>query len=398
MILKSILSEIVDQQKQALSGQKNGAILREDLTDISFIQSHNLVITGVRRCGKSTLMRQLLNANQGHYFNFEDPRTADFELSDFDRLEEVLGALADYNLFFFDEIQNVPQWERYIRSAHDRGLRFVLTGSNASLLSRELGTKLTGRYVSKELFPFSFSEFTKLQNKTLTSESFDLYLKAGGFPDFVISQNPEILHQLFRDVVNRDIIVRHALRQPQTITDLALYLLSNVGKKFSYNRLAKTFEIKSVNTAINYVSFLEDAYLIFTIPKFSYSLKKQQVNQKKVYAIDTGFIHANTLSSSEDMGRILENLVFLALRRKYAEIYYFEEDGECDFIVKEKGTVILAVQVCHELTEQNMKREFRGLTNAKKATNVKDSLLLTMNQEDEINGVKVLPVWKWLVS
>ncbi|CAN0448100.1 unnamed protein product, partial [Ectocarpus fasciculatus] len=291
-----------------------------------------------------------------------------------------------------------PQWERYIRSAHDRGLNFVLTGSNASLLSKELGTKLTGRYLMKELFPFSYAEYNRMIKAKASLLSFEGYLEYGGFPDYVRENNPEILHQLLRDVINRDILVRYGLRQPQTINDLAIYLLSNVGKKFSYNKLSKLFEIKSTTTTITYGSYLEDAYLLFTIPMFSYSLKKQKVNQKKLYAIDTGFIKANTLSFSADKGRLLENLVFLSLRRKYSEIYYFEGRGECDFVVRDKGKVLLAVQVCYQLTEQNLGREVRGLENAIEETGAQEAVILSMDQEDEIHGFKVVPVWKWIVT
>lgn len=398
MILKDTLAAISIQQRNSLQNMRGVEVSRFQQNDSLLSDTHMLVISGVRRCGKSTLLRQLLRSNDGHYFNFEDPRVANFDLSDFDRLEEVFHAQGGDKRYYFDEVQNVPQWERYIRSAHDRGLNFVLTGSNASLLSKELGTKLTGRYLMKELFPFSYAEYNRMIKAKASLQSFEGYLEYGGFPDYVRENNPEILHQLLRDVINRDILVRYGLRQPQTINDLAIYLLSNVGRKFSYNKLSKLFEIKSTTTTITYGSYLEDTYLLFTIPMFSYSLKKQKVNQKKLYAIDTGFIKANTLSFSADKGRLLENLVFLTLRRKYSEIYYFEGRGECDFVVRDKGKVLLAVQVCYQLTEQNLGREVRGLENAIEETGAQEAVILSMDQEDEIHGFKVIPVWKWIVT
>lgn len=398
MLLKSRLREVAVDQSNALNDQKMRFIGRSNLEKLELSASHNLVISGIRRCGKSTLLKQLLKKYPGAYFNFEDPRIIDFELSDFQRLEEVLREDYEHDLFYFDEIQNIGEWERYIRSSHDKGLKFVLTGSNASLLSKELGTKLTGRYLLTELFPFSFAEFNDYRQQAASPAAFESYLHLGGFPEFLKEQNTEILQRLLVDIINRDIIVRHGIRQPKIINEIALYLLSNVGKKFSYNNISKQFSIKSTTTVISYSAFLEDAFIICTIPLYAHSIKKQLVNQKKVYAIDTGFIRANTLSFSQDLGRILENLVFLALRRKFTEIYYFEKKHECDFVVRYQGIVTLIVQVCYELNDFNLKREIAGLEEAREETKPLKSLILTMNQEDEINTIPILPVWKWLSS
>jgi predicted AAA+ superfamily ATPase len=183
---------------------------------------------------------------------------------------------------------------------------------------------------------------------------------------------------------------------------MAIYLITNVGKEFSYNSLRKIFKLGSVNSAISFVSFFEDSYMLFTVPKFDYSYKKQVINPKKVYSIDNGFSNINSASFSEDKGRMLENLAFLNLRRGYREIFYFQEKGECDFVVKEREKIIQAIQVCYNLTEQNKERELNGLIEALNKFKLKEGLILTYNQADEFKikskTIKVIPVWRWLLE
>ena len=177
--------------------------------------------------------------------------------------------------------------------------------------------------------------------------------------------------------------------------DLSLYLITNSGKEFSYNKLRKLFKLGSTNTVISYISYFEESYLLFTIPKFSYSYKKQLVNPKKVYVIDMGFGRANSISFSEDRGRIFENLVFLNLRRKYKEIYYFKESNECDFLVKEGGKILQAIQACYELNEENKNREIKGLREAMSKFDLKKGVIITLNQKDKFKGIEGIPICKW---
>jgi len=224
----------------------------------------------------------------------------------------------------------------------------------------------------------------------------------GGFPEFLKENNPQILNELLNDVIMRDIVNRYNIKNSSLLKKLAIYLISNVGKEFSFNSLKKIFEIKSVQTVIDYVSFLEDSFMLFTVPKFSYSYKKQQINPKKVYSIDNGLSNINSVSFSKDKGRMLENNVFLALRRKFKEIFYFREEKECDFIVKNKDKIDMAVQVCLNLNDDNQDREIKGLLSALNFFNLKEGLILTENQEDqfELEGKKILvkPIWKWLLE
>jgi len=285
---------------------------------------------------------------------------------------------------------------------HDRDKRIAITGSNASLLSKELGTRLTGRNIQIELFPFSYTEYLMFLQLENNLTSFNLYLEDGGFPEYIKSKHKEQLQQLFKDIVYRDIIVRHGIRQAKTIIDIALFLIANVGKEYSLNGIKNTFGVGSANSVADYIHWLEDSYVLFSIPRFSWSLKSVSINPKKVYCIDTGFAQANSLSFSEDTGRLLENCVYLALRRKYKEIYYFKEKGECDFIVKEAQDILHIIQVCAEIHPDNKAREVNGLLAALTFFSKTEGLILTLNQEDVlmINDVKVrlLPVWKWLQS
>ena len=405
MLLKETLRQVAAEQKAELLACEYG-VEREELAGIKPNLPFAAVISGVRRCGKSTLLRQLAGRlGRFSYFNFEDTRVTGFEPSDFGRLDEVFQeAKGGGGHYLFDEIQNVPGWEQFARQGLDRKRKFTITGSNASLLSRELGTKLTGRHLNHELFPFSYAEmlaFTKRQKPG--PKSFLEYLERGGFPAFLKYGRPEILRELLADIIQRDIAARYRIRSLRTLKDMALYLLSNVGKEFSYNSLKKAFSLGSVNTAISFVSYFEDSYLLFTMPMFDYSPKKQLAGPKKVYSIDNGLSTANSVSFSADKGRLLENLVFLSLRRKSKDIFYFKgSEGECDFLVKEEGKIALAVQACYELNEGNLQRETAGLAEAVAKFGLKKGLILTLAQEDEItqNGVKIAikPAWKWLLG
>ncbi|MGE0792677.1 MAG: ATP-binding protein [Candidatus Woesearchaeota archaeon] len=401
MLLNTKLKEIIESQRKFMSSLDLG-VSREE--NVEIISSFATIITGIRRCGKSTFLNQLLHKNEKYYYlNLEDPRLEGFDLSDFNEVENIMYELyGKKGVFFFDEIQNIDKWEKFIRYLVDKKEKVILTGSNASLLSKELGTKLTGRHIQKEMFPFSYDEFLKLKKQKKSLQSFEEYFIKGGFPEYLKNNNQVVLNQLISDIVYKDVIVRFNIKNNVLLNKLALFLISNVGKEFSYNSLKNMFEVKSVQTIIDYIAFLENTYMLFTIPCFNYSYKKQQVNPKKVYSIDNGFSSVNTISFSKDKGRMLENIVFLNLRRKHKEIFYFKEKKECDFLVKEKDKIILAYQVCYELTEQNKEREINGLVEALDKFNLKEGVILTLNQEQEFvvdsKKVKLIPVWKWLIE
>ncbi len=403
MILKETLRKIVKSQRADLLSREGG-VPREALKQLNANMPFALILSGIRRCGKSTLLLQLTKKiKKFYYFNFEDTKLVGFDVSDFDKLNEIFAEeFGPANYYFFDEIQNIARWELFVRAMLDKGKHFVITGSNASLLSKELGTRLTGRHLRYELFPFSFEEFLNFTNKKPGLASFQEYFIKGGFPEYLKFSRSEVLQELLSDIVMRDIAARHKIKNTNILKGLASYLLTNVGKEFSYNSLKNMFALGSVNSIISFISFFEDAYLLFSIPKFDYSLKKQIVNPKKIYSIDNGLAAANSASFSEDRGRMLENLVFVNLRKNYKNIFYFVNNNECDFIIKEGAIVSQAIQVCFELNEDNKSREFAGLLEALQKFKLKSGLILTYNQTDKFEAdgklIKVMPVWQWLLS
>ena len=403
MILKEELREIVRTQRKAIM-ESEANVAREKTAEIDIGIPFAIIISGIRRCGKSTVIRQLIKKRDNfYYFNFEDPRTASFEVTDFQKLNDVFDEeFGKTDCYFFDEIQNVQRWELFVRQMLDQKKHFVLTGSNASLLSRELGTRLTGRHLRYELFPFSFKEFLTFTKSNPSIRSFEDYFTRGGFPEYLKNKKVEILNELLNNIIARDIVVRYKLRNSKLLKELSVYMLTNVGKEFSYNSLKKIFDLGSTNSAISFISHFEDSYLIFTIPKFSHSLKSQLRNPRKVYAIDNGLAAANSASFSKDKGRMLENLVFLHLRKKYKDIYYFKEKYECDFLVKEKGEITNAIQVCFDLNNDNKDREIKGIQEALEKLKLRQGMILTFDQEDELTienkKIKIMPVWKWLTN
>ncbi len=403
MITVETIKEVILSQRANLDKLEIGTS-RENEKEVHITESFALIVTGVRRCGKSTFLHQLIKKQKkAYYLNLEDPRLEGFDLSDFNKVETIMKELyGEGGAYFFDEIQNIPKWEKFVRYLVDKKERVVISGSNASLLSRELGTKLTGRHLQAEMFPFSFNEFIDFRKSNASLDLFEEYFAMGGFPEFLKKKDPTILHELFSDIVMKDIAVRFGIKNRNILNKIAVFLISNAGKEFSYNSIKKMLEIKSVQSVIDYISYFEDAYLVFTIPRFSYSYKKQQVNPKKVYSIDNGFSKNNSVSFSKDKGKMLENLVFLSLRKIYREIFYFQEKKECDFIIKRNEKIIEALQVCYDLNEDNKEREIHGLMEALEKFKLKEGLILTYNQTDEfdVRGIKlkVIPVWKWLIS
>ncbi len=382
MVLKSEIEKAFQFQYQKLKLYKK-EVFRDKIVHLESNTSMLEVISGIRRCGKSTLLRhQMKKYKKIAYLNFEDPRLFNFELSDFTKLDEIIPANTE--AYFFDEIQNVEKWEVYVRQLHDDGKKVYITGSNASMLSKELGTRLTGRYLNTELFPFSYEEFLRFEKKDANLQSMQKYLKEGGFPEYLKTKNSETLQNLFKDIILRDIAVRYGVRNPRALVDIALFLLSNVSKESSFTSIKKAFQLGSVQTVIDYVNWMEDAYLLFFVHRFSWSAKSVAINPKKVYAIDNGLIDANTLNFSEDHGRKLENAVFLFLRNQGKKIYYFREKQECDFVIFEKNKCSHAIQVCLELNADNQKRELNGLLEALNYFELASGTIVTLNQKDQL--------------
>lgn len=401
MLSENELREIIALQRDWILNLNLGTS-REVLKGISLTPGLALIVTGVRRCGKSTLLAQLVKKQKKFYYlNLEDPRLNGFSLEDFNRVDKLFKEIyGEEGVYFFDEIQSVERWEHFIRYLVDRKKRVVLTGSNASLLNRELGTRLTGRHLDLILFPFSYKEFLDISQRDASESSYLDYIQEGGFPEYLRENNPQILNELLNDIIIRDVVHRFGIRNSSLLKRMAIYLISHVGKEFSFNSLKKMFQIKSVQTVIDYISYFEDSYILFTLPRFSYSYKKQQISPKKTYSIDNGLSNINSISFSKDEGRMLENSVFLQLQKEYPDLFYFQKEYECDFIVKQKEKIVMAIQACWELHSENRQREINGLLEAMTDFKLKRGLILTRAQEDRFTigskEIQVIPIWKWL--
>lgn len=400
MIRQDEISLVIDAQRDAFFKQDSGFI-REALDYIPLVDSFATIITGIRRCGKSTLLLQLLRKDyqDALYLNFDDIRLSGFETTDFVRLHREVDRRG-IEVLFFDEIQIVDGWEKYINQLLREGYKVFVTGSNASMLSAELGTYLTGRHLSMELFPFSYSEFIQFKGLKSGEQAVLDYLKKGGIPEYVKTKVPVILNTLVDDILMRDIAVRHSIRDVNSLRQLTTFLITNIGNLVSANKLVGMFDIKSPVTFLEYFSFLKSAYLLEFVSVFSHSLKIQARNPKKVYVMDMGLYTESTVSTCENLEHRLENLVFLYLRRKYQQIFYYKERGECDFVVMEKNVVKEAIQVCLTINDENFDREYAGLMEAMKNLGLKEGSIVTLNQRDffERDGmvIKMLPAHEFL--
>ncbi|MFH1896092.1 MAG: ATP-binding protein [bacterium] len=420
-ITKELLLPVLKEQYEAFSTKDLG-VPREILTNLkTVIQAPQVVvITGLRRVGKSTLLAQLAQKylkDNFYFVSFEDERFLNFKATDFDLLFESLVSLfGEKKTFLFDEVQNVPAWERFVRRLHDQDFKVLVTGSNASLLSRELGTRLTGRSIGVELFPFSFREFLTF-NKVATSKAKVLttaqkgiflrhhnrYLKSGGIPDALKYPRLPIHKTLYDDVLYRDIATRYQIENVKSLKELAFYLVSNTASLVSYNKLKEFLKLGSVNTVINYIEYLENSWLFFVNNRHASSVKKQQIASKKIYCVDTGLARSVGFSFSENKGRLLENLVFLELKRRNLDSYYFKttNDYEVDFYLPGSRTFIQVA--AHLGDETTRKREFRSLVEAAKSQPGKQKLMIITESEGgtyEDSGftIVVLPFYKWALS
>jgi hypothetical protein len=376
-------------------------ITRSALQHIPEVENYATIITGIRRCGKSTILLQLLKAKsiEAIYLNWEDIRLAGFETDDFSRLHsEIVKRGIRY--LFFDEIQLVDNWEMFVNQLLREGYKVYITGSNASLLSVELGTHLTGRHLSTELFPFSYFEFCNIKNLESNQLSMEQYLQTGGIPDYVKTGEDAILQNLINDIITRDIAVRYSIRDLESLRKLTAYLLTNIACPVSASKLTETVSLKSPATVLEYFSYLKNAYLVDFIPQFSYSAKVQMRNPKKVYAIDMGLVNAVSSSFSQNAGRKLENLVFLHFRMLRKDVSYFKDKGECDFVVRSNGLVEQLVQVCYVINDENFEREYNGLMAAMTFFDLKQGVIVTLNQTDtferEGRTIKLIPAHEFL--
>jgi predicted AAA+ superfamily ATPase len=399
MIRKEVLKALIKKYQNDLSHFENSPRELNPKLQNKFA----IIISGIRRCGKSTLAKQLVKNKKTYYFHFENVQLATFEQKDFTKLDETFKEeLGEKGIYLLDEIQNIKGWEIYVRGLVDDNNKVIITGSNASMLSKELGTRLTGRNLKYELYPFSYAEFLKLTNKKESIKSFDNYFLKGGFPEYITNTNEDILRNLFQDIFYRDILVRNEFRREPELKQFVAFISSNIGVEISFNKLKKILGLGSANTVAQFMMASEQAYLFFSINKFDYSIKKQQINPKKIYCVDNALLQLNSFTFSENKGRYLENIVFVQLKRKKEEIYYHKKNHECDFVIKKGMKITKALQVCYNLNDENEKREIEGIIEACKTYGLKKGTILTYNQEDKLEQeniqIEIIPTWKWLLQ
>ncbi|NCA86443.1 MAG: ATP-binding protein [Clostridia bacterium] len=401
MVLENVIKLVIDQQRSQLN-QKDLGLSRALVPATRSLSSHALIISGIRRCGKSTLLLQMMqsmNADEYLFLNFDTPQLYGFSTTDFTRLDKII-AIEKPDILFFDEIQVVVGWEMYVRQKLDEGFKVIATGSNASMLSRELGSRLTGRHITQELYPFSYGEFLRFRQLSASTESLQNYMKLGGFPEFLKVEDNEQLIMLYDDILVRDIVARYGINDALGLKRLANYLLANIANRITATKLKQPLSVGATSTVLNWLSHLEFSYLFGFMPMFSYSTKAQLINPRKVYAIDTGLVHVLSLSKTDDRGRKLENLVYLHLRQQYSELYYFDDKGECDFVAFKNGAAEALIQVCYDLTPENLDREVKGLTAAMKFFNLNKGTIVTFADSDTIEAegyqIEVAPAFDFL--
>jgi predicted AAA+ superfamily ATPase len=413
---------IVDQREEITTKLKKEKIISRDGIDKCrrYIAHPNiLLISGMRRSGKSFFSHLLADNNRYAFLNFDDERLIELRTKDFNSVMECFCELYDnFEYILFDEIQNIKGWELFVSRLRNKH-KVIISGSNANLLSKELATHLTGRYIDFVLFPLSFKEFLRFnglevsqslifstQWRSKISGLFDRYLKTGGIFEYY-KFGKEFLRNLWLSIITKDICLRYKIKYPLIMEELSLVLLTYFGSKVSVRNLTKHFNIKSPHTISQYIRYLENSFLFFTINKFSYKIKEQLAAFKKIYVVDNGFINALSFQFSENIGRALENLVAVELKRKSfregTDIFYWDNyHTECDFIVKKGSKIINAYQVCREVSVDNEKREVGGLVRALEEFGMKSGIILTESSESsmKVKNIKIslMPIWKWLLE
>ena len=423
---KEKLKELIIGHKEKFLSR--GGLVRREIQDqiANYIpQREILIITGVRRSGKSSLMKLLCDdllsgedvlENDILYLNFEDERFIPFTFHDFEPLYETFIELENPKgkiYLFLDEIQNISGWEKWLNRLYEfENVKIFVTGSNASLLSSEISTVLTGRNRQIVTWPFSLREFLtmkkviidgkslyKRQKKVEIKRVFGEYLELGGFPEVLKTGDPTLLEQYYKDIIYRDVIARHGIKNIKEVKELTLFLAANPGTIQSYKNMQRIIGVRSQNTVKNYLEALNDVYLFFSMDLFDYSLKRQIYNPSKIYCIDVALSNSISFKFSRNRGQNYENLVFLELLRRGKELYYWksQKGREVDFVIKDGLDITEAIQVCYSLEdERTRQREMRALTEVKDELGV-DRLTVITDDEESHGEINILPLWKWLL-
>lgn len=418
------MREIILRQKQEMEKRLKEGLVKRDISNQAskyLPQDIIKVVTGVRRCGKSTFCFMALKGKKFAYVNFDEKELVDAKNYD-DVLKYVREFYGDVKYLLLDEIQNLAKWELWANSLQRRGYNLLITGSNAKLLSRELATHLTGRHMAIELFPFSFKEYMRFsgfvfkdsyteEEKGTLLNGAKKYLESGGFPEVIVKgYDASYLQSLFDSIILKDVVKRYNIKYSDELYNLAKYFVSEFSREVSFTRLKNALNFGSVHTVQNYAGYLEETYLVFSIKRFSFKQKEQVKAPKKIYAIDTGMINAIAFKFSGDTGRLMENVVAVELLRRrsknpHFEIYYYKDPygKEVDFVLKTGTSISQLLQVCYDISGTGTKeREIKGLLKASEELKCNNLVVITWDYEGEerVRGKKVIytPLWKWLLK
>lgn len=378
------------------------------------------VLPGIRRGGKSSIFKLVINQlrenvdpNSILYVNLDDPFfTPIYEDSKnlylvVETAEKITGVKVEY--LFLDELQHINSCEKFIKSVYDQEMysKIFITGSNSSLLKGEYAQLLSGRYLVSEIFPYSFKEIlylagitdliTLIRKKAKVLKMVESMMEFGGFPEVhkhVDSEiKREILVSYYETILLKDCIALGKIRDTKRFMNLAFYLATNVGTLYSYNKLAK-FLGGNENSISEFIQHLTNGFLFYELKPFDYSLKRQFRGRKKIYCADNGIVNAVSFRFSSDKGKLFENLVFTELLKSKYDIYFYNGQRECDFIVK-KDQNLKAIQVCYRLNDQNTEREFAGIKEAMRKFDIREGIIVTFDQEWEKDEIRVVPFWKY---
>lgn len=390
-------------------------------------------LIGVRRSGKTSFLfnfigklnKQGIDMRKFLYLNFEDERL-DLKTDELDLILQAYRELyPDLNLkecyLFFDEIQNIENWEKFVRRVYDSITRNIfITGSNARFLSSEIATSLRGRALSYEVFPLSFREYLRFNNVGIDlhssrslakiNNSLHKYLDNGGFPEVIKYDDKlreKVLQEYFNVMIYRDIVERYEIRNAAVLKFFIKRVLASSTKQLSVNTIYN--ELKSSgfkigkNLLYEYLDACQSIYLAFVLKKFAHKFVSRELGERKVYCIDNGLLNAVNFRFSEDKGKAIEQVVFLEMKRRGKEIYFYRERYECDFVVKEGNSVSEVIQVSHTLAdEKTKKRELRGIVDACKEFGLKRGIIITSDTSEdfEVERIKIhaVPLYQWLLS
>jgi len=389
-----------------------------------------VVIKGIRRSGKSTILMQFckelitsgIRKEDILIINFEDPRFKGLDLGLLNRIYEVY--LSEINpkkehYVILDEVQSIMGWEKFARYLHEnKRINVYVTGSSSKLLSSEYSTVLSGRHLDIEVTPLSFKEYLEFnninvessldisKNRQVIKKEFQNYIKWGGFPKVVLTdsenEKKELLETYFRDIIIKDIVIRYKIKEIEKLENLAKYYLANTSTLQSFNNIKNGLNL-SLDSVERFSKYLSEVYLLSFIKKFSFSSKEQILNPKKVYCIDSGLRNHVSFVFSKDFGRLIENIVFNELKKRKMEIYYWKNGREVDFLIKTGLKITKIIQSCWNIEDKETKeREIKGILKAAEEFKLKEGVIITEDFEnEEIVGkikIKYIPLWKWLLK